>query len=139
MLEGAHAPMRRTLQIPADVTLLLSRQALSEYSLACEAAQIAAEQCGMARTPSPECLAILRDCRARVMAAEGALTLVADAIVTREGRMVSLDDPGRHLIGTLVGTALCRMSANLEAPEEEILAAADRIQRLRALLHELGI
>ena len=49
---GEISPMPTTLQIPADLTLLLSRQVLSEYSLACDAAQTAAEQCAIPDHPS---------------------------------------------------------------------------------------
>lgn len=130
-------PSPNPLRIPADLTQLLSRQALSDYSTACGAAENAAEQC--ARASSSRCDPLeLRDCRARVIAAEDALRLLVDDLATREVCDVPLNDRHRALMGTLVGTALDRLCSSLESSEEEILAAADRIQRLRALLDELS-
>ena len=73
----------------------------------------------------------MRDCRARVNAAEHALELVTDAVST--GQPWKVETTERHLIATLLGVALERQSADLESTEEEILATADRIPRLRAL------
>ena len=131
-------PKPLPIRIPADVTLLLSRQALSEYALACEAAELAADHCGVSDAPSPAALAHLRNCRQRVIAAEDALRLVAGADGTGAACTVSIDGADRDLIGTLAGTTLDRLSGDLEASEEEILAVADSIRRLRALLDELG-
>ena len=124
------------LRIPADLALLLSRQALCDYSLACEAAQAAAEGSGAATSPTPAATAHLRDCRTKVKASEEALRVIGDDVATRSACDASLD---RHrlLIAGLVGTTLDRLCGELEASEEEILAAADRIQRLRALLEQL--
>ena len=131
-------PTRQVLRMPADLMLLLHRQALSEYSLACESAQIAAERCGAVQSPTADARAELRNCRARVIAAEDALDLLADDVATRETWDVSLDDRSRDLITRLVGTALDRVGDDFEASDQEILDAADRIQRLQALLDELG-
>lgn len=137
MPEGTHPPMLRSLHIDADLTSLLSRHALSEYSLACEAAHIAAEQYGVAEHPHPDGLGLLRISRANVICSEDTLKIVGDAVHTHTIANVSLDDCDRALIGKLAGTALQRLTEDLEATEEEIIAAADRIMRLRALLDEL--
>lgn len=125
--------MPTTLQIPADLTLLLSRQVLSEYSLACDAAQFAAEQCAIPDHPSDHARSQLHGCRARVNAAESMLDLVSTACPGRPWK-VSLQRPDRHVIATLLATELKRQSADLESTEDEILATADRIPRLRTLL-----
>ena len=125
--------MPTTLQIPADLTLLVSRQALSEYSLACEAAQTAAEQCAIPDHPSQHARGQLRGCRARVNAAEHVLNLVS-TVPPGQPWKVSLQSPDRRVIATLLATVLKRQSVDLELTEEEILAAADRIPRLRMLL-----
>lgn len=132
-------PKTIRIPIPPNVALLLSRQALNEYSLACEAALLAADHCGVSDAPSPDALAHLRTCRVRVIAAEEALKLVAGADGTAAACTLSVDGADRDLVGALAGTTLDRLSAGLEASEEEILAAADSIRRLRALLDELGI
>ena len=124
--------------IPADVALLLSRQALCDYSLACEAAQAAAERSGAARSPTPAAIAHLRDCRKKVKASEEALHVIGDDAATRAACDASLDRH-RRLIAGLADTALDRLCGELESSEEEILAAADRIQRLRALLEQLDL
>lgn len=131
-------PKTLRIRIPADVALLLSRQALSEYSLACGAAELAANNCGVSDAQSPDALAHLCTCRVRVIAAEDALKLVEGAVGTAAAYMVSINGPDRDLIGTLAGTTLDRLSGDLEAPEEEILAVAHSIRRLRELLDELG-
>ena len=122
--------------IPADLALLLSRQALCDYSLACEAAQAAAERSGAATNPAAPTIAHLRACRTNVAQSEEALDVIGDDVATRALCDASLD---RHrlLIAGLVGTTLDRLCGELESSEEEILAAADRIQRLRALLEQL--
>ena len=125
--------MPTTLEIPADLTLLLSRQALSEYALACDAAQIAAEQCAIPDDPSQDAHGLLRDCRARVNAAEHVLNLVG-TLSHGQPWKVSFQSPERHAIATLLATVLTRQSADLESTEDEILTAADRIPRLRTLL-----
>ena len=130
---GEISPMPTTLQIPADLTLLLSRQVLSEYSLACDAAQTAAEQCAIPDHPSQHARGQLRGCRARVNAAEHVLNLVS-TVSPGQPWKVSFQSPDRRVIATLLATELKRQSADLELTEEEILAAADRIPRLRTLL-----
>ena len=139
MFAGTHPSTPTTVDLAADLALLLSRQALSEYAMACEAAQRAAERFGAAHRPSADALADLGNCRASVIAAEAKVKLVVDALATRQVGRVSLDRASSELIGTLVCTALDRLSADLEASEDEILAAATRIQRLRAVLDELGV
>lgn len=125
--------MPTALEIPADLTLLLSRQALSEYSLACDAAQIAAEQCAIPDHPSQHACGQLRKCRARVNAAEHVLNLVG-TVSPGQPWKVSFQSPERHVIATLLGTELTRQSTDLELTEDEILATAGRIPRLRTLL-----
>ena len=125
--------MPTPLQIPADLTLLLSRQVLSEYSLACDTAQTAAEQCAIPDHPSQHARGQLRECRARVNAAEHVLNLVS-TVSPGQPWKVSFQSPDRRVIATLLATELKRQSADLELTEEEILAAADRIPRLRTLL-----
>ena len=139
MFADNHPSTPTTVDLAADLTLLLSRQALSEYSLACEAAQRAAERCAAPDRPSADALADLGNCRASVIAAEAKVKLVVDALAARETGKVSLDRAGSELIGTLICTALDRLSADFEASEDEILATATRIQRLRAVLDELGV
>lgn len=136
MSAGNHPSTPTTVDLAADLTLLLSRQALSEYSMACEAAQRAAEQCAAPEHPSADALAELGNCRASVIAADAKVKLVVDALSTGK---VSLDRASSALIGALICTALERLSADFEAPEDEILATATRIQRLRAMLDELGV
>ncbi|MDP8910380.1 MAG: hypothetical protein M3N47_14970, partial [Chloroflexota bacterium] len=130
-------PNTLRIRIPADVTLLLTRHARSEYSLACETAALAAEHC-VSDAPTADALAHLCDCRVRVIAADDALKLMGGADATGAACTVSIDGPDRDLVGTLVGATLDRLSGDLEASEEEILAVADSIQRLRAVLDELG-
>jgi hypothetical protein len=125
--------MPTTLEIPADLTLLLSRQALSEYALACDAAQIAAEQCITPDHPSPHARAELRECRARVNGAEHVLDFVS-AVPPGQPWKFSFQSPERPVIATLLGTVLKRQSTDLESTEDEILATAARIPRLRTLL-----
>lgn len=125
--------MPSTLDIPADLTLLLSRQVLSEYSLACDAAQLAAEQCAIPDHPSQHARGQLRECRARVNAAEHTLDLVS-TVSPGQPWQISLRSPERHVIATLLATELKRQSADLGLTEDEILATADRIPRLRTLL-----
>lgn len=131
-------PNTLRIRIPADVTLLLTRHALSEYSLACETAALAAEHC-VSDARSPDALAHLCDCRVSVIAGDDALKLVAGADATGAAYTVSVDGPDRDLVGMLVCATLDGLSGDLEASEEEILAVADSIQRLRAVLDELGI
>ena len=130
---GEISPMPTTLEIPADLTLLLSRQVLSEYSLACDAAQIAAERCAIPDHPSQHARGQLLECRARVNAAEHMLNL-ASTVSPGQPWQVSFQSPERHVIATLLATVLKRQSADLELTEEELLAAANRIPRLRTLL-----
>ena len=139
MFAGNHPSTPRTVDLAADLTLLLSRQVLSEYSMACEAAQRAAERCAAPDRPSADALADLGNCRASVNAAEVKVKLVVDALATRQAGKVSLDRASSELIGTLVRTALDRLSADFEASEDEVLATATRIQRLRTVLDELGV
>jgi hypothetical protein len=127
------SPMPTTLEIPADLTLLLSRQVLSEYSLACDAAQSAAEQCAIPDHPSEHARSQLRECRARVNAAEHVLNLVS-SVAPAQPWKVCFQSPDRHVIATLLGTELKRQSADLGLTEDEILATAGRIPRLRTLL-----
>ena len=124
-------------QVPTELLLLLNRQALGDYSMACEAAQAAAEQSGAAHRPSPDASSRLRGCRANVMAAEEVLDLVGDETATRASCNGSLDGRRRLLIAGLVGTALERLCEDLESSEEEICAAAARIQGLHTLLDQL--
>ena len=125
--------MPTTLKIPADLTLLLSRGMLSEHSPACEAAQIAAEQCAIPDHPSQHARGQLRECRARVNAAEHVLDLLGTVSPSQPWK-VSFQSPECHVIATLLGTALKRQSADLELTEDEILTTADSIRRLRTLL-----
>ncbi|MCA1698774.1 MAG: DUF3494 domain-containing protein, partial [Actinobacteria bacterium] len=69
--------MPTTRQIPADLTLLGSRQVLGEYSPACDAAHTAAEHCAIPDHPSQHARGQLRGCPATVDAAEHALNLVS--------------------------------------------------------------
>jgi hypothetical protein len=121
-----------------DLSLLMRRQALCDYSAACEAAQIAAERCGATKSPAPDTLEQLRICRARVVVAEEMLEVVGEGVATQKAWIVSL--PGRHhdLVVGLVGIMLDRLCGSLESSEDGILAAARDVQRLRALLDELG-
>jgi hypothetical protein len=121
-----------------DLSLLLSRQALCHYSVACEAAQIAAERCGATKSPSPDTLRQLRTCRGRVVAAEEMLDVVGDQIASPEAWIGSLHGRRRDLVVILVGSVLDRFCDGLESSEDEILAAARNVQHLRALLDELG-
>jgi len=121
--------------IPADLVLLLRRQALSDYALACEDARSAAEQC-IASIPTADALVALRSCRARVSDAENALDALGDDVADRDAPDVTVSD--RDLVITRVEIMLGRLSRDLESSETEILAAADSIKRLRALLDELG-
>ena len=73
-----------------------------------------------------------------MIAAEHALSLVVDDLATRQPSDLSLDGGHRAQIATLAGAALDRLCTSLEASEEEILTAADTIQRLRTLLDELS-
>lgn len=130
-------PLTDALDIPADLTLLLSRQALCDYALACEAAQDAAERCAAAKSPSADVFAQLRDRRERVLATEEALTVIGGEDATRHGADRSLASRHRDLTAMLIRTALYRLRGHLESSEEEILTTADRIQRLRALLDTL--
>ena len=139
MFAGTHPSTATTVDLAADLTLLLSRQALSEYSMVCEAAQRAAERCGAPDRPAAEALADLANCRASVIAAEASLKLVVDVLAARQAEKVSLDRASSELIGALISTALERLSADFEASENEILATATRIQRLRGVLDELGL
>lgn len=123
-------------RIPADLALLLSRQALCDYSLACEAAQAAAERSAVATSSTSDAIAHLRDCRTNVKASEEALRVICDDVATRAACDASLDRD-RLLIAGLVDTTLDRLCGELESSEEEILAAADSILRLRALLEQL--
>ena len=136
---GTHRSALTSLDLAADLTLLLSRQALSEYALACGAAQSAAERCGSLDRPPAHAFADLRSCRARVTAGEATLKLVVEALATREAGNVSLDAASSDLIGTLICTTLGRLSADFEASEDEILATATRILGLRAVLDELEV
>jgi hypothetical protein len=129
--------MPRSLTIPPDLLLLLRREALSDYSVACERASIAAEQC-VAVTSRPGVLVNLHTCRARVIAADQALDVVGDDVATAEEWDVSLDDPNRDLISARVSIALQRVSGDLDSSEPEILEAADTIQGLRVLLAKLA-
>jgi hypothetical protein len=122
---------------PSDLSLLLGRQALCDYSVACEAAQIAAERCGAATCPSPDTLEQLRTCRGRVVAAEEMLGVVGDDVATRKAWIGSLRGRHRDLVAGLVGTVLDRLCGSLESSEDEILAAARHVQQLRALLDQL--
>jgi hypothetical protein len=126
------------LEVPAELAGLLSRQALGDYSVACEAAQAAAEQSGAATRPSPDTNSRLRDCRTQVIAAEEVLDLLGDDMTPRRSCDASLDGRRRLLIVGLVGTTLARLCEDLESSEEEIRAAASRIQGLRTLLEQLG-
>jgi len=126
-----HSPT--TLQIPADLTLLLRRQVLSEYALACEAAQSAAAQSAIPDHPSERARDQLVGCRARVNAAEHVLNLVSTFPPGRAWK-VSSQSPDHRVIVTLLCTALRRQSADSELTDEEVLAAADRLLRLPTLL-----
>lgn len=139
MFAGTDPSTPITVDLAADLTLLLSRQALSEYSMDCEAAQCAAERCGVPARPSAHALADLGNCRTRVIAAEATLKLVVDALAAPEAGKVSLDRASSELIATLIYTAVDRLAADFGASEDEILATATRIQRLRAVLDELGL
>ena len=130
-------PLTEALNIPADLTLLLSRQALCDYALACEAAQDAAERCGAAKSPSSDVFAQLRERRERVLATEEALTVICEDDAARRPTDRSLDSRHRDLTAMLIRTVLYRLRGHLESSEEEILTTADRIQRLRALLDAL--
>jgi len=101
--------MPTTLQIPADLVL-------SEYSLACDAAQTAAEQCAIPDHPSQHAREQLRGCRARVNAAEHVLNLVS-TVSPGQPWKVSLQSPDRRVIATLLATELKRQSADLELTE----------------------
>jgi hypothetical protein len=122
----------------ADLWLLLSRQALGDYSVACEAAQIAAERCGATTNPSPDTLEQLRTCRGRVVAAEEMLAVVGDDLATPAAWIASRHGPHRDVVVRLVGTVLDRLCGGLESSEDEIVAAARHVQHLRAWLDELG-
>ena len=126
------------LEVPAELVGLLSRQALGDYSVACEAAQAAAEQSGAAKRPSPDTISRLRDCRTKVIAAEEVLDLLGDDTTPRRSCDASLDGRRRLLIIGLVDTTLARLCEDLESSEEEIRAAASRIQGLRTLLEQLA-
>ena len=139
MFAGTHPSMPTTVDLAADLALLLSRQSLSEYAMACEAAQRAAERCAASDRPSADALADLVNRRASVIAAEVSLKLVVDVLAARQAEKVSLDRASRELIGALICTALERLSADFEASEDEILATATQIQRLREVLDELGV
>lgn len=123
--------------VPAELLRLLRRQALGDYSVACEAAQAAAERSGAAARPSPGAISRLRECRTNVIAAEEVLDLLGDDAATRASCDASLDGRQRLLIAGLVRTALERLCEDLESSEEEICAAAARIRGLRALLDQL--
>ena len=73
-----------------------------------------------------------------MIAAEHALSLVVDDLATPQPSELSLDGHQREQIATLAGTALDRLCTSLESSEQEILTAADTIQRLRTLLNELS-
>jgi len=122
--------------VPPELLALLSRQALGDYSVACEAAQAAAEQSCAAKRSSPDATARLRDCRTHVIAAEEVLDLLGDDPVTAACD-ASLDGRRRLLLAGLVGLALERLCEDLESSEEEICAAAARIEGLRTLLDQL--
>ncbi|MDP1848265.1 MAG: hypothetical protein Q8K79_10785 [Solirubrobacteraceae bacterium] len=125
-------------EVPAELSALLSRQALGDYSVACEAAQAAAEQAGAATGPGPDAVSRLRDCRTDLIAAEEVLDLLGDETATRRFCAASLDARQRLLVAGLVGITLERLCADLESSEEEICAAAARIQGLRTLFEQLG-
>ncbi len=120
--------------MPAQLALLLTRQALSQYALACEDAQFAAERCAAANDPTPDELAQLCEHRMRVMTAEATLGLLPYDVGTREVWDVSLDATQHDLIVALVGSSLNQVCGELESPEKKILAAAETIGGLRALL-----
>ena len=50
-----------------------------------------------------------------------------------------LDDRSRELAAARIRIALGRVSGDLESSEHEILDAADKIERLRAMLDELEL
>jgi hypothetical protein len=122
----------------SDLSLLLRRQALCDYSVACEAAQIAAERRGATKSPSPETLERLRTCRRRVVATEEMLDVVGDDVKPPGAWIGSLHGRHRDLVVGLVGSALDRLCGGLESSEDEVLATARKVQHLRALLDALG-
>jgi len=128
----------KTLQIPADLMLLLRREALSDYSMACDRARIVAEYCVAATNPSDDALGDLRSCRARVGTAEEGLDLLGAGAGGGEALDVSLNGRRRDLIAAHVRIALDRISTDFESSEQEILEAADTIQRLSAMRDTLA-
>ncbi len=128
--------MPQSLPIPADVLLLLRQEALSDYSLACERASIAAEACAVTSEHGDKGVR-LRTCRTGVIAADEALTAVGAGATAAEAGDVSIDDANRDMISTRVGLALDRISSEFESSAPEIVDAANRIRCLRGLLCEL--
>lgn len=131
--------MPEALAMPADLTQLLRREALSDYALACGDAQDAAEHCGAVTNATTEMLVELRTCRASVIVAAETLELVGDDVATAEPWDISLDDRNRDLITTRVRLALDRISGDIESSEQEILQAATRIGCLHAVLDKLRL
>jgi predicted kinase len=131
------APMAQSLTISADLLLVLRQEALSDYSVACERAAVAAEQSMAVMGHATKPLADLRRCRSTVIAGDKILTVVGDDVATVTEWHVSADDPDRDLIYSRVSLALDRVSGDLESSGPEILQAADRIRSLRAVLISL--
>lgn len=131
------AGLAETPRVPTYLTPLLSQQALSEYSLACQDAQAAAELCAAATSPSPDDLARLRKCRARVLVAEETVSLLPDGAAKREAWNMALDPRTRDLIARLAHATLKRLCGELESPEEKILTTAEAIRGMRTLLEGL--
>lgn len=129
--------MSQAQEFRSDLMLLLRRQALSDYSLACANAQIAAERCAAVTSVTNEMVAELRTLRATVVLAAEALELVGDDVATPAPWDRPLDDRSRELLAARIRSALGRVSGDLESSEHEILDAADKIERLRAMLEEL--
>lgn len=125
--------------VRSDLMLLMRREALSDYSLACANAQIAAEKCAAVTSATSEMVAELRTFRATVVLAAEALELVGDDVAAPVAWDLPLDARGRELAAARIRIALGRVSGDLESSEHEILDAADKIKRLRAMLAELEL
>lgn len=84
-------------------------------------------------------VAELRTFRATVVLAAEALELVGDDATRPVAWHLSLDERSREPAAARIRIALGRVSGDLDSSGHEILDAADRIERLRAMLDEVEL